>query len=603
MTSATDAKLSRRELAIVGAMWVVLAAAFVLFNRDAIASMSLPDPDDYLRLQQVRDWLAGQGWFDTTQYRINPPEGGALHWSRIVDIPIALGILALTPLMGQANAEMTVAVALPLLVMALAMWLTAAITARLVNRTWAPLAAAAIPLSALIYPQIMPLRLDHHGWQMVLALVLFWALLDETHKRRSGLIAGVAAACWLNISLEGFPVITCAALILGVRWLLDPREHPRLQTYLWALALTSFTLETLTMPSAWSAIACDRVSPPYFFAFGISAAAAFSLQAKLFDNWRMRLAFGGVVGAAVAAAFFNGGAQCFSGPFRDLEPLVRTLWLEKVGESKPLIERGLGAFIASGGFWAVGCAGAVFALRQAEGDARLRWTTALALIAVSGALMFMLSRTGAVAHAFAAPGAAFVGYALFTRARALTSMPMRTVLTALALAIATPALLRPALRLDAPTRTIGAGPSCNIDARVLANLPDSTLFTPIDMGAAVIVRSHHSVVATPHHRNHAAINDVLTAFTATPEAGRALIESHDAGYVVLCPRGADLRSYIRAAPNGLAAQLMQGRDVPGFTRLDVGARSGLLVFALSDTAPDDGLRGRLALNTDALQAH
>ena len=30
-----------------------------MLNRNAIASMSLPDSDDYLRLQQVRDWLAG----------------------------------------------------------------------------------------------------------------------------------------------------------------------------------------------------------------------------------------------------------------------------------------------------------------------------------------------------------------------------------------------------------------------------------------------------------------------------------------------------------------------------------------------------------------
>lgn len=595
MTSADNLSLSRREHLIVGAMWAALTVLFILLNRHAIASMSLPDSDDYLRLQQVRDWLAGQSWFDVTQHRINPPDGGILHWSRLVDIPIALGILALKPLIGQASAELVVALALPAITMALAMWLVAAITAKLVNRTWAPLAAATVPLSALIYTQIMPLRIDHHGWQMVMALVVFWALLDEAHKRRGGIIAGIAAACWLNISLEGFPVITCAAAVLGVRWLLDGREAPRLQAYLWALTLTSFTLETLTMPRAWIAVECDRVSQPYFFAFAIASAASLSLQAKLFVDLRMRAVFGVVVGAAVAGAFFTGGAQCFAGPFRDLEPIVRTLWLDKVGESKPLIERGIGAFIASGGFWLVALIGAIQATRTATGEQRLRWITALTLITASGALMFILSRTGAVAHAFAAPAAAFAGYALFTRARAIQFMPTRTVLTALALAIATPALLRPALQLDAATHMVARGPSCTTDAATLAALPTSTLFTPIDMGAAVIVRSAHSVVATPHHRNHAAIGDVLNAFTAQPSEALARIQAHRASYVVMCPGSPDVRSYISAAPNGLAARLTEGQTVAGLTPVSIGGRSGLLIFAVDDAQQDD-LRGRLALN-------
>jgi hypothetical protein len=264
-----------------------------------------------------------------------------------------------------------------------------------------------------------------------------------------------------------------------------------------------------------------------------------------------------------------------------------------------LIERGIGAFIASGGFWLVAVIGAIQATRTATGEQRLRWITALALITASGVLMFVLSRTGAVAHAFAAPAAAFAGYALFTRARAIQSMPVRAVLTALALAIATPALLRPALQLDPATHAIARGPSCTVDAQVLSALPTSTLFTPIDMGAAVIVRSAHSVVATPHHRNHAAIGDVLTAFTAEPRDALARIEAHRASYLVMCPNSPDVRSYIRAAPNGLAAQLAAGHAVDGLTPVAVSRQSGLLVFAVNNAA-QDGLRGRIASSATTL---
>src|ERR1700704_7183794 len=53
--------------------------------------------DDAMRLVEVRDLLAGQGWFDLTQYRLDPPAGGVMHWSRIVDVPIAFLIQILQP--------------------------------------------------------------------------------------------------------------------------------------------------------------------------------------------------------------------------------------------------------------------------------------------------------------------------------------------------------------------------------------------------------------------------------------------------------------------------------------------------------------------------
>jgi hypothetical protein len=52
------------------------------------------DNDSMLRLVEVRDLLGGQGWFDLHQYRMGPAGGFVMHWSRLVDTPIALIILA-----------------------------------------------------------------------------------------------------------------------------------------------------------------------------------------------------------------------------------------------------------------------------------------------------------------------------------------------------------------------------------------------------------------------------------------------------------------------------------------------------------------------------
>jgi len=45
------------------------------------------DNDDMMRLIQVRDFIAGQSWFDADQHRMGP-DGTAMHWSRVADIPI-----------------------------------------------------------------------------------------------------------------------------------------------------------------------------------------------------------------------------------------------------------------------------------------------------------------------------------------------------------------------------------------------------------------------------------------------------------------------------------------------------------------------------------
>src|SRR3546814_11235386 len=81
--------------ALVLRIWLLLVLFNIFVHRDAIALLQYPDPDDAMRLAQVRDLIAGQGWFDIKQYRVTPVEGGGrLHWSRFVDGWIAGSVLA-----------------------------------------------------------------------------------------------------------------------------------------------------------------------------------------------------------------------------------------------------------------------------------------------------------------------------------------------------------------------------------------------------------------------------------------------------------------------------------------------------------------------------
>ena len=68
--------------------------------------------DDFMRLVQVKDLLAGQAWNDLAQHRLGPA-GTEMHWSRLPDVPIALVSLALSPLLGPDDALAAAALVLP----------------------------------------------------------------------------------------------------------------------------------------------------------------------------------------------------------------------------------------------------------------------------------------------------------------------------------------------------------------------------------------------------------------------------------------------------------------------------------------------------------
>src|SRR6187431_1984928 len=93
----------------------IVAAAFAA--RTFINSGTAPliaDTDDAMRLVTARDLLGGQGWFDNVQHRMNTPYGAELHWSRLLDLPIAGLLLLFGPIVGPAAATTLAAYVWPL---------------------------------------------------------------------------------------------------------------------------------------------------------------------------------------------------------------------------------------------------------------------------------------------------------------------------------------------------------------------------------------------------------------------------------------------------------------------------------------------------------
>ena len=80
--------LERHWKVIIVAAWLITCAWWAYQRWSNILTFNLGDTDDNMRMMQVRALLHGQDWFDLRQYRLNPPFGANIHWSRLVDLPL-----------------------------------------------------------------------------------------------------------------------------------------------------------------------------------------------------------------------------------------------------------------------------------------------------------------------------------------------------------------------------------------------------------------------------------------------------------------------------------------------------------------------------------
>src|SRR3954465_1077500 len=183
------------------AFWLVTSALLIASRWASIRGFGLGDTDDNMRIMQVRAWLHGQGWYDLRQHRLNPPIGFNIHWSRLVDLPIAGLILGLRPFLGGPGAErwaVAIAPLLPYLLLLVSIALTAR---RLLGPTAYPLAFLALFFAGSTNGMFMPERIDHHGWQLAL-LALSMSGVADPKRIRGGLTLGISTALSLAIGLE-----------------------------------------------------------------------------------------------------------------------------------------------------------------------------------------------------------------------------------------------------------------------------------------------------------------------------------------------------------------------------------------------------------------
>jgi hypothetical protein len=566
MTEPQQSNWIRHWLRWQTLLWV-LACVWLLYSRwNAIHWFALPDTDDNMRMAQVRAWLNGQGWYDLRQYKLNPPAGFNMHWSRIVDLPIAAIELVVRPFTGVFVAEKTAAAIAPLLPLWVAMIGMALVARRLVAPGAYVIAGGLILCCFTAISMFTPLRVDHHGWQLSM-LVLTIAGLSDRDTSRGGLTMGLSSAVSLAIGLELMPFLAIAGVAAILRWIWVREEAGRLRTYALALA-GGCAVGYAGFASYDNSIArCDVLSPVWLTVMIAAGVLGFLLSMLRASDVRVRLAAALLCGAVLAIGFKLIFPQCLGRP-EQISPELASKWFDHIREARPLYTQPLNSVISVIALPILGIIGSLWATWKSRSEGRFGAWAPVALVSIVSLLLVLWqTRQGPAAQLMGVPGATFLAWYLLPKligsgsfmARALRVVVALLVISGLGAQIIMAAI--PGKPDNARGKAIGrANARCSTLPALapIARMPATTIFTFVDLGPRLINVTRQKAVAGPYHRNGDAILDVHHAFDGTPEAAHAIMLKHGATLLMTCPNMSESTIYRSRSPNGFYSQLAKG---------------------------------------------
>jgi len=562
------ALIERHWKAIVVLVWLGLCAWFIFQKWDDIRFFRLGDTDDNMRMMQVRGLLQGQGWFDLRQHHLSPPAGANIHWSRLVDLPIAGLILALRPILGGAAAERWAVAIAPLLPYLLLLFSLAVTTRRLIDRRAYPLLFIAMFFAGSTNGMFMPTRIDHHGWQLAL-LALSVAAMADPNKVRGGLTLGIATALSLSIGLEMMIYLGIAGAAMVLFWVADTAERERLRAY--ALALSAGTaVGFLVFASYDNRLAvCDALSPVWLSDALLGGALLFGLSWLSPADWRKRLALAAAAGLVIAAFHALTWPHCVQ-RLEGVSPEVERLWLSHVKEARPFYRHGWRIASLIIALPITGLIGWTLLawVRRADRELLRRVLAAAAPAFAATLLLFWQTRTGPASQMMATVGAAALSWYLVPLAWRLGSPVLRAPAVAAAVIIGAGAALPfvfsfiPDKPVTARDKAIGRANSLCASLwglRPVALQPKGTVFTFVDLGPRLITVTHHNAIIGPYHRNGQQIADVMNAFRGSADQAHRLITKYHSNYLLSCPNSSTTTIFMAEAPKGFYAQLERGQ--------------------------------------------
>jgi hypothetical protein len=590
-----DARDSGRPVwPAVGATFAVTAGVLLLrhamFGTDHVGI----DNDDTMRLVQVRDLLAGQGWFDLQQYRLGLEGGTPMHWSRLIDLPVANLITLFNGFTDAARAEALALAVWPLMTL-LGLFYGMGLAGRRLAGDHGLFGALVLTaMFAFASNRFAPGSIDHHNAQMALAAIAVAGLVDPHLRKGAFAAAGVVTALAIAIGAEIVPQMAVLCAAVAALWAArgEAARHAA-QGFGLALAATLTAVFFATVPAArYGEVVCDAYSTG-FYALGTLGGGLLFLVSALAPDRKpaQRAAALGLAGLVVAGAVLLVAPHCLQSPLAGLDPMLRTHWLDLVTEAQSVfgVWRRTPELFAGQYLLPVVALGIAIAMARAGRNRQANLILA-ALVAVAYAISLVQVR-GAV---FANLVALLVFTQLIAGARgAMRADPksgrkgmafclavlLSAQVTWMLAGIGAAKALEMATGEDVTGRVArGTAEDAPADVRcrqgpamaALAAEPDGVVSAVSNIGDDILRHTRHRVLSAPYHRNQGGMLTQFHIAMEPPASAVAFLRGAGVSLLVHCPADPETRTVARQAPEGLFAALEAGRVPDYLERVDGG---------------------------------
>jgi hypothetical protein len=576
-TNRTETPASRNGLLTIFAGALICAVLFTLLSWSQDwpfdKARFLRGTDDLLRMVIVRDLIAGQGWFDLHQYRLGLPGGTLMHWSRLVDLPLAL-LVRFGAMFDLGHSEIIAATLWPLSLFVICIMGFMVGVQRIAN-TANMLPGLVIGGFGLVASGLFDTgSIDHHNIQLALAMWLVALLMPSKSAPRDFAIAGVLASLMLAIGMEALPIIVGAGLVVVSRLQLEGEAlvMPTRRFGL-GLALSLVVLFfALVGPQNYRNTACDSYSLFHLCCGGIGGLALY-LGLNDAVRWRLPSAnltaplIAGALALLVAVVFFH---TCLTDPYGSLDPKLKLFWLDSVFEAQSASRIfALDPWLLPSLFGMPLLALGWLSLNIWRGTKKSISLGLFVLLLIATAVtVFQMRGTE-----FSGPISALVLASLVTilsegvgkqRPILLISIWLLScAITWKLLSTAGIALFAHGhsgpLIAGADVKQAGALCHTSESLTALVSEPTGTVAAANGLGPDILFSTPHRVLAGPYHRDVAGNLAWINAMIGTPDEAQAILRDAGTTLLAICPDDPDERDFLRAAPAGFVGQLLKGQ--------------------------------------------
>lgn len=555
-TPENHATLGRQPAPIIFLIlaFIVVGGGLTIVTFPDLAALNLTGNDDYMRLQQVRDWLAGQPWADVDQRRLVTKEGGAMHFSRIPDVPMAAIILATRPFLGERGAELAMLTAYPLILLFGFFWISTHTASFIGGRRAGFAAVLLIPITPDALWQFAPGRIDHHNVQILLLISAVYCMVRSIDRPKWGLGAAAASILMMAIGMETLPFVAAIALGIGLIWLMTGRKQTLIY---YGAGLAALAFPVLLAGHAGGnpfAIYCDAYAAPYATAstlIGLGA-IALGMASPQLPGIVHRLVAAAIIGAIAVAGSIWAYPQCaVAGPYSLLDQEAREAWFlyGQAVRSAPVVmaQDGVLNVLPVYIIPIIALTVSSFIVFQRREDDRLRALVVTIPLAIAAVLTLWQLRIAPFAHALSIiPLAIMLGQIRDH----INAFALKPVLTAALLALfITPlpytavsllAVLDDLENVELASETDDPSNMAQLCLRpdhilALNALPQGVFMNQFDMGPRIIGLTHHSITAGFYHRNLNTMIDSIQFFDGPFADAHCKLSSAPVDYVIHCP--------------------------------------------------------------------